>query len=866
MAHQNITIQTKSKQSDQYAWDDGMVKTTASQVIEEPDKKFINAAEKIKIHNIPSAMDGISLNGQGNLIHLYMTGDSSETVTKTITYINELHNTEPATEDGTNIYILFINGHSRPSMILKFEGGTSYPVKYFGNTNSLLFERIVANTIIEFQFHNNAWNIIGALDAISLINEKVLSNAPIVPGSGAKISYDAKGLVIGSEQLVEADIPMIPISKVSGLVQVIDELKDTTVIDNIITQLNTKITANGNIEAKTATKISYDNKGLVTGGSDLIESDIPIIPISKVQNLQESLNTKINKRTPIDPGVGTKIVYNSDGLVTGKYDLLATDIPLLDINKIVNLQTILDNKVTANANIIAKTAAKISYDAKGLVTGGQDLNIDDIPTLPTSKITGLDNALANVASASTVTELQSQMIDKLDKNVDIIAGTATKITYDVKGLITGGSALSIIDIPEIPISKVTGLIAALDAAGSESSIEDIRTQLNNKLDKNIDIMSGTGTKLSYDSKGLITGKSDLVVTDIPQLSIDKISNLQDIIDTKLNRNNEISSGTATKITYDVNGLITNGSLLTAADIPTIEIIQVNQLQDILNQKALDSALTDLDTRVTDSLSTMDISLSQKMTGNVAITPGTATKLTYDEKGLIVEGLLLTADDIPSLPILKINTLQDALDSKAPMSHAISDDRYGIATAFVYGHVRAGDVILAPGEPSTGTDNGRYARADHVHPLQVNITGDAATVNGFTIDQNLQTTDTPSFNSINVGSEINIGSNGGVFSRNLTDIPVSMINMVGDNVQVGSGDADLILNGNGVKLKSGQQVATIDQIPAELTGTVTSHRHDLDIPNMTIINATIANTTLKLQLSMTEPSGVIAANTLYGVYA
>lgn len=45
-------------------------------------------------------------------------------------------------------------------------------------------------------------------------------------------------------------------------------------------------------------------------------------------------------------------------------------------------------RVVKNDDIVPKTATKITYDAKGLVTGGAELDPDDIPNLDISKITG----------------------------------------------------------------------------------------------------------------------------------------------------------------------------------------------------------------------------------------------------------------------------------------------------------------------------------------------------------------------------------------------------------------------------------------------------------------------------------------------
>lgn len=44
---------------------------------------------------------------------------------------------------------------------------------------------------------------------------------------------------------------------------------------------------------------------------------------------------------------------------------------------------------------------------------------------------------------------------KVDKNATITAGTATKVTYDTKGLVTSGTTLTSSDIPNLDTSKLT---------------------------------------------------------------------------------------------------------------------------------------------------------------------------------------------------------------------------------------------------------------------------------------------------------------------------------------------------------------------------------------------------------------------------
>ena len=65
-------------------------------------------------------------------------------------------------------------------------------------------------------------------------------------------------------------------------------------------------------------------------------------------------------------------------------------------------KTLAGTKVTANEDIVAGTGTKITYDAKGLVTGSANLEVADLPdAIPTSKITGL----ADVATSGSYNDL-----------------------------------------------------------------------------------------------------------------------------------------------------------------------------------------------------------------------------------------------------------------------------------------------------------------------------------------------------------------------------------------------------------------------------------------------------------------------------
>lgn len=114
-----------------------------------------------------------------------------------------------------------------------------------------------------------------------------------------------------------------------------------------------------------------------------------------------------------------------------------------------------------------------------------------------------------------------------------------------------------------------------------------------------------------------------------------------------------------------------------------------------------------------------------LTGVLPIEKGGTNATTADE-ALVNLGITATAAEINYVSGTTSN-IQEQLNSKAIINHASADTSYGVGSSTNYGHVKsATDVpLIASGTGSVGTDDGVYARGDHVHPEQINISGNAA---------------------------------------------------------------------------------------------------------------------------------------------
>lgn len=111
-------------------------------------------------------------------------------------------------------------------------------------------------------------------------------------------------------------------------------------------------------------------------------------------------------------------------------------------------QATADAAVVANAAIAAGTKAKISYDAKGLVTGGSDLEASDIPALPTSKITSGTFADERIASAAIWNAKQDALAFTGSYDADNNKVVLADYVADAVALAANGGREVVTELPE----------------------------------------------------------------------------------------------------------------------------------------------------------------------------------------------------------------------------------------------------------------------------------------------------------------------------------------------------------------------------------------------------------------------------------
>ena len=180
------------------------------------------------------------------------------------------------------------------------------------------------------------------------------------------------------------------------------------------------------------------------------------------------------------------------------------------------------------------------------------------------------------------------------------AGTYTKVTVDVRGHVTAGTALAAADIPLATASVVGGI-----SVGSGLSVTG-----GGVLNHSNSVTAGTTSGITIDAQGHITGAVALVSADLPLASAGVPG--------------AVSPGTGTS----VSGA---GALSVTA--------------------ATSSALGGVIVGSDFAVSTGTISLATQ----AGLTAGSYPKVTVTTKGIITAGASLTAADIPNLDASKITT-------------------------------------------------------------------------------------------------------------------------------------------------------------------------------------------------------------------
>lgn len=275
--------------------------------------------------------------------------------------------------------------------------------------------------------------------------------------------------------------------------------------------------------------------------------------------------------------------------------------------------------------------------------------------------------------------------------------------------------------------------------------------------------------------------------------------LQANIDKKVTANTAITGGTFTKVTVDTKGLVTSGASLSASDIPTIAQSQVSGLTSALNgkqavsnlvtawqttpdnthypsEKLVSDSITSEATARSESDATLQANINKKVTANANITAGTNCKITYDAKGLVTAGTSLSASDIPTIPESKVSNLVNDLAGK--QAKLTAGDYISIGTDNTISHGSSGAVAGTYGNsgfaPKITVDGFGHITSVEDVSISADVANSLSTAG--TIKVNLASSSAPTYTS---GGNISPGvtgvlpvANGGTGNSSVDTVPTA----------------------------------------------------------------------------------------------
>lgn len=219
------------------------------------------------------------------------------------------------------------------------------------------------------------------------------------------------------------------------------------------------------------------------------------------------------------------IKTNTDAIAEIKEDM-KTVASSDTVTNIQNTLTKLDGTDTTAGSV--RQLIKAANDAQDttLKAYADQAEADAIATAGTNATTAISNALKDYSTTSTIASTYAPISttytkDEVNGLVNVKANSAdvyTKTEVYTKAEID----------TELGATGDTGKAIAAAQAAAEAA----QATADDAVVANTAITAGTGTKITYDEKGLVTGSANLEAGDIPTLSIEKISGLQDALNSK----------------------------------------------------------------------------------------------------------------------------------------------------------------------------------------------------------------------------------------------------------------------------------------------------------------------------------------------
>ena len=213
--------------------------------------------------------------------------------------------------------------------------------------------------------------------------------------------------------------------------------------------------------------------------------------------------------------------------------------------------------------------------------------------------------------------------------------TDTKMFYIGDGTTLGGTLIG---------PSAAGAVAWGAITGTLASQTDLNTALGTKVTGNTAITGATKTKITYDSKGLVTVGADATTADIAaSTNKNYVTDAQQTVITNTSGTN--SGDNAVNSLYSGLAASKQDTLTLTTNFTSGAATLTGATLNIPQYSGGGSTSWGSITGTLSSQTDLQTALDSKVDENAAITGATKTKITYDAKGLVTAGADATTADI-----------------------------------------------------------------------------------------------------------------------------------------------------------------------------------------------------------------------------